>query len=89
MLPPTPTVPLFRASKASIALDNRFRSSCAKKPRRSVSRSDSDNSRWRANSVTACAMASSRHRLSVLNSSAEIGASSSMASSVTAWHTSP
>ena len=90
VLPPTPTVPLFRTSKASMALLNEVPELVREEaqalglrgPRR-------DRSRWRANSVTACAMASSRHRLSVLNSSAEIGISSSMASSVTAWHTSP
>ena len=89
VLPPTPTVPPLRTSKASMELLSRFRSSWAKNPSRSVSSSDIDNSRWRPNSCTASAIASSRHRLSVRNSSAEIDASSSMANAVMVWQTSP
>jgi hypothetical protein len=45
--------------------------------------------RNRQNSVTALAIASSRHRLGLLKSSFEIGALRSIASAVTTWHTSP
>lgn len=45
--------------------------------------------RWALYSETASAIALSRHRLSVLNSSTVKGASRSTARSVMAWHKSP
>ena len=93
VLPLTPTFPVLRTSNATMAVLMRFRSSCARKPRRSLPRADSLSIpnwlRSRPYSVTAPAMASSRHRLSVRNSSALIDAPVSTASSVIDWQTSP
>lgn len=88
VLPLIATVPLFKASNANGAALRRSRISCATCPDRSVSSVDLD-SVIRACSVTASAVAVSRHRFSVWNSSVVIGARCSMASSVIAWQISP
>ncbi len=71
----------------------RFRISCARNPSRSLPRAASpsmpDWLRPRPNSVTAPAMASSRHRFSVRKSSVLMGAFISSARSVIDWQTSP
>ena len=68
VLPPTPTFPDLSTPNASTAVLSRFRSSWAKNPRRSLRRAVSASvADWlpsRANSVTASAIASSRHAFS-------------------------
>ena len=66
-----------------------LRSSWATWPSRSDSRRAAASSRKRANSVTASAMAVSRQRFRILNSSVLMGASASMARPVIDWQTSP
>src|SRR5581483_10564967 len=90
VLPPTPTLPLWRTWKAIATLERPLRSSCARKPRRSTSWSPMFCSRWREYSVTAPAIASSRQRLSVWKSFvSKCFFPCSEASSVTAWQMSP
>ena len=71
VLPPLPTLPVLRMSNARIAVLIRLRSSCAKTPgvRSRVRLAPGPRFRTRPYSVTASAMASSRQRLSVRNSS--------------------
>ena len=74
VLPLMATVPRFNMWKASVAVFSRSRNSCAACPRRSTSSADCVCAVTRACSVTASAIAVSRQRLSVLNSSTVIGA---------------
>jgi hypothetical protein len=90
--PPVPTDPVLIAVTASVAARNWFSRSCASCSRRDFDVSELppfDAGVCFMYSVTAPAIALSRHRLKVRNSSTEIGTSVSMASFVTAWQTSP
>ncbi len=89
VLPLIATAPRFSAWNARIAVFSVSRSSCAAWPRRSVSCADRASAVTRACSVTASAIAVSRHRLRVWNSSTEMGALCSTASAVIVWQMSP
>ena len=85
VLPATPTCPFSMTSNATSAVVHRVRNSNQRMRRPALLRARCS----RPNSVTALAMASSRHRFNVRKSSALTVARRSTAKSVIDWQTSP